>query len=52
MASGRLFKRGSIWWIQYSANARQYRESAKTTIKEKAQALLREWGEQGWCHPL
>lgn len=36
-----LYQRGSRWWIRYTdANGKQRQESAKTTRKEEARALL------------
>lgn len=48
MSTGRIFKRGRVWWIQYNVNGRQYRESAKTTRKEDAQTLLRRRHQEIW----
>jgi site-specific recombinase XerD len=48
MGQGRVWKRGNAWWIQYNANGRQYRESAKTTRKEQAQALLQKRLQSIW----
>jgi hypothetical protein len=30
-----------VWWIKYSRNGKPFRESAKTTDKRKAEALLK-----------
>jgi integrase len=38
--TGRLFQRGSVWWIQFSQNGRQIRESTGTDLKTVAQAKL------------
>lgn len=35
-----VFKRGKTYWLRYSIAGRQYRESAKTSVKEQAEALL------------
>jgi integrase len=35
-----VFKRGRIWWLRYTVGNRQVRESAKTTRKAEAEALL------------
>lgn len=48
MSDGRVYKRGKTWWVQYSVNGRQYRESAKTTRKESAQAFLRDKMQAIW----
>lgn len=40
MGRGRVYKRGSVWWIQYSIGGRQYRESAGTSRRDAADALL------------
>jgi integrase len=46
--AGRVWKRGRVYWIQYSVNGRQYRESAETSRKEGAEALLRERLQSIW----
>jgi integrase len=38
---GRVFLRGSIYWIQYYAHGRQFRVSAETNDPKKAAKLLR-----------
>ncbi len=48
MGQGRTFKRGAVWWIQYSVAGRQYRETAKTTRKADAEALLRRRQQEIW----
>ena len=37
---GAVFKRGSIWWIRYSHNAKEYRESTGRAVREAAEILL------------
>lgn len=39
--TGRVYKRGNIWWIDYSYHGERYRESSKSTLKKDARALLR-----------
>jgi integrase len=36
-----VFKRGTVYWIRYSVGGKQVRESARTSRKEEATALLR-----------
>lgn len=36
---GRVFKRGPVWWIAYSHQGREYRESSRSTKKADAEAL-------------
>jgi hypothetical protein len=38
---GMVFKRGSIWWIQYHWRGRRYRETSESTIRMDAVKLLR-----------
>ncbi len=38
---GRVFRRGSVWWIQYSFRGGQHRESSQSTVRAKAVSLLR-----------
>lgn len=49
--TGRIFKRGNIWWIDYSFRGERHRESSGSTRKKDAKALLRkrmkEMGEGG-----
>ena len=40
--SGRVFKRGSIWWIGYYHNGREQRESSKSRDQKVAVRLLRQ----------
>lgn len=37
---GRLYKRGGVWWIDYSVRGHRYRESTDTTSHREAVALL------------
>ena len=41
--TGSVFQRpdSDVWWIKYSRNGKPFRESAKTTDKRKAEALLK-----------
>jgi integrase len=48
MGTGRVWKRGHTWWIQYNVAGRQYRESARTTRKENAEALLSKRQQAIW----
>jgi len=38
---GSIYKRGSVFWIQYYRNGKPYRESAKTEKETEAKRLLR-----------
>jgi integrase len=40
--TGRLFKRGQTWWIDFSYRGRRYRKSSGSSRKSDAQALLQE----------
>lgn len=35
-----LYKRGDVWWLRYTVDGKQIRESSKTTNKSQAEALL------------
>jgi integrase len=35
-----LYRRGRVWWMRYSHHGKQIQESAKTTKKSEAEALL------------
>lgn len=37
---GRIFLRSRIWWIAYSRNGREYRESSCSTDEKTAQKML------------
>lgn len=37
---GRIFQRGAVWWIAYSRNGHEYRETADTTDERKARKYL------------
>ena len=39
---GRLFQRGSMWWIAYSRNGHEYRETANTNDERKARKYLQQ----------
>lgn len=39
--TGGVFQRGKTWYIHYSVNGIQHKESAKTQVKSEATALLR-----------
>jgi hypothetical protein len=38
--NGRIFRRGRIWWIAYSRNGREYRESSRGPDEASAKGLL------------
>lgn len=38
---GRVFRRGTVWWIQYSFRGQQHRESTKSSNRPKAVSLLK-----------
>ena len=40
--TGSIYLRGSTWWISYSRNGHQMRESANTTDQRKALKLLQQ----------
>ena len=40
--NGRVFQRGSIWWISFYHNGREHRESSGSTERKKAVKLLRQ----------
>jgi integrase len=37
---GRIFQRGSVWWLAYSRNGHEFHESADTTEERKARLYL------------
>ena len=39
--TGRIYKRGNIWWVDYSYRGKRYRGSSESDLKKVAQALLR-----------
>jgi integrase len=39
--SGNIYQRGEVWWIRYSVDGVQHRESSKSTKKADAAALLK-----------
>ena len=40
--SGRVFRRGSIWWVAYYHSGRECRESSKSRDRKDAVRLLRQ----------
>jgi integrase len=38
---GRVFRRGSIWWVQYSFRGEQHRESSHSSLRPRAVNLLK-----------
>ena len=40
MSVGRVFKRGSVWWIGFSYKGKEHRASSKSTRKRDAEDLL------------
>lgn len=38
---GRVFRRGGVWWIQYSFRGEQHRESSTSMLRAKAVSLLK-----------
>lgn len=38
---GSIYKRGTVFWVQYYRNGKYYRESAKTKKETEAKRLLR-----------
>ena len=46
--TGRIYKRGKLWWIQYGFRGDTYRESSNSTTKTAARDLLKKrMGEMG-----
>ncbi|MCJ7629161.1 MAG: site-specific integrase [Longimicrobiales bacterium] len=39
--TGRVYKRGNSWWVDYSFRGKRYRESTGSDLKKNAQKLLR-----------
>jgi integrase len=39
---GRIFRRGSVWWVAYYHRGREYRESTRSELERDARRLLRE----------
>jgi integrase len=39
--SGRVFLRGSTWWVSYYLRGREHRESARTSDEQKAEKFLK-----------
>src|ERR1051325_794915 len=44
--AGRIFLRGAVWWVAYSRNGHEIRESAETTDERKAWKFLNSRIEQ------
>ncbi len=44
--TGSIYKRGSVWWIDYSFRGERHRESSGSTKKKDARALLRKRMEE------
>jgi integrase len=38
--TGNIYRRGSIWWIRYSRNGKQYAESSKSEDRKDAERML------------
>jgi len=38
---GRIYRRGKIWWVEYWFRGQQYRESSKSSVRNRAVNLLR-----------
>jgi len=38
---GSIYKRGSVWWIQYYRHGKMYRETARTEKENEAKRLLK-----------
>jgi integrase len=49
---GRVFLRGSTWWVQFYVDGRQMRESSKTTDQKKAEKYLRGRLKEVHAHEL
>lgn len=41
VSTGRIFKRGDVWWIDYSHRGKRYRESSESTKQNDARTLLK-----------
>ncbi|MFH1763309.1 MAG: hypothetical protein ABIF09_03865 [Gemmatimonadota bacterium] len=39
--TGRIYRRGNSWWVDYSFRGKRYRESTGSDLKKDAQKLLR-----------
>ena len=39
--TGRIYRRGSVWWVDYSFRGKRYRESTGSSRKGDARALIR-----------
>lgn len=53
--AGSIYLRGGTWWIRYSHNGKEHRESARTDSERKAQAFLtakiQATGRREWVDP-
>jgi integrase len=38
--TGNIYRRGSVWWIRYSRNGKQYAESSKSEDRKDAERML------------
>jgi len=38
--TGNVYRRGSVWWIRYSRNGKQYAESSKSEDRKAAERML------------
>ena len=38
---GRVFERGSVWWIEYYHRGKEYRESSESDRESQAKKLLK-----------
>lgn len=38
--TGNVYRRGSVWWVRYSRNGKQYAESARSENRKDAERLL------------
>jgi hypothetical protein len=49
---GRIFKRGTTWWVGFYVDGKQQRQSAKTSDQEKAAKFLRAKLKEVHAHEL
>ena len=38
--TGRIYRRGGVWWVQYGHDGKNYRESSKSDLQDDARKLL------------